>query len=135
MRGGWVGGAVKQCLCMLNAVYDVAAALYSVLGNNACACGVLCIDVATALYLGLLSMPILRLIPAVLQLLTRLDWTLLYRRATSPSTVFLETMLVHVECCVLMLQLHCTWACCLCLFFGCSSTGLCCIGRLLHQVQ
>ena len=29
---------MKQCLCMLNAVYDVAAALYSVLGNNACAC-------------------------------------------------------------------------------------------------
>ena len=51
---------MKQCLCMLNAVYDVAAALYSVL----------------------------------------------------------ETMLVHVECCVLMLQLHCTWACCLCLFFA-----------------
>ena len=29
-----------------------------------------------------------------------------------------EIMLVHVECCVLMLQVHCTWACCLCLFFA-----------------
>ena len=31
-----------------------------------------------------------------------------------------ETMLVHlhVECCVLILQLHCTWACCLFLFFA-----------------
>ena len=50
---------MKHCLCMLSAV--------------------LILQVHCTL--ALLSVPILRLIPAVL------DWTLLYRQASSPSTV------------------------------------------------